>query len=583
MDKLLTFFKRFDFPVSTHSLGLFRITYALYNLGLLIQLYLNWQLYFDNIPPYSISLFPVKLGLLLWSLANVFLAAGFFTRYAALANYILVVLMVAYFPNLSISSFNDDLLRIGGFLLIVLPAGKSFSIDTVIRKINLNKTNQTTSYLYYLLALVVSLGLLYFGSGVTKLFSPIWQQGIGLWVPAVMPSYKWNRFSFFVDTQWLMYTLNYVVIVFELAFTGLLFFKKTHRYIALLGIGFHLGIALLFPFYFVSFGPILYYILLIPDSWWKRRDAKPYSKTPMEIHFNPSHTASLHAIQLLNAFGSSKHYHFTEDNKLAAPLFGNQPGWKGFCVALRKRPLLIPLYWLLQLESMRNLAEYASEEWLTQQFQVETLVRGNHRFKRFAFFVLIAGLCGIQLLTLGYHTYTTLKADKQKLAIYLKKRIALQDFSTKPSNLARTFFGINSRGLFLDHAFTGSKTVFALAQLKDSTESWLPIFTKEGYCRSDNRSFSWHKLSFQYLSYNQTQPDTTGLKKYSLLWAQHRQIPLENLQIRVYRRIYPCPTAYEVGYLDKMLDLPWDTVGIIHWNHSHFSYENLQPDTVFHQ
>jgi hypothetical protein len=52
------------------------------------------------------------------------------------------------------------------------------------------------------------------------------------------------------------------------------------------------------------------------------------------------------------------------------------------------------------------------------------------------------------LLTLGYHSYTALKADKKQLTQYLKQRIATQDFSTKPSNLARTFFGINSAEYF---------------------------------------------------------------------------------------------------------------------------------------
>src|SRR6478609_7961881 len=124
MLKLIAYFKRFDYPVSTHSFGFFRILYAAYNLGLVFQLYLNWPLYFDHITPINISFFPAKLLLMLWGVANLFLVTGTFTRFAALVNYALVVLMAAYFTNIKIGTFNDDLLRIGGFLLIFLPAGK---------------------------------------------------------------------------------------------------------------------------------------------------------------------------------------------------------------------------------------------------------------------------------------------------------------------------------------------------------------------------------------------------------------------------------------------------------------------------
>jgi uncharacterized membrane protein YphA (DoxX/SURF4 family) len=581
MDKFIQYFKRFDFPVSTHSFGLFRMLYAAYNLGLICQLYLNWPFYFDHVSPYSYSLFPVKLGLLLWSFANVLVLAGLFTRYAALGNYVLVVLFVAYFPNLNISSFNDDLLRIGGFLLIILPTGRSFSLDSLFRSINLKKNEQTTSYLYYLLAVFLSLGLLYFGSGVTKLFSPMWQKGLGIWIPAVLPSYKWNTLTFFSDQQWLMYFLNYTVIVFELTFVVLLFNRKTHPYIAMMGIGFHLGIALLFPFYYISFGPIIYYSLLIPAGWWQKMRNLFRSTNPVIIRYHPLRAKDLHAVQLIKSLSWENQYHFIEDTEVGSALFGSTAGWKGFIALWRKRPLCFPFYLVFSYSGFQNLAEYTSEQWLPQQFQPLPIEAGLYRWKRFVFFVFVAGLCGIQILILGYHTKTTLKADKQRLSLYLKKRIALQDFSTKPSNLARTFFGINSRGLFLDHAFTGSKTVYAIAQQKGNQEEWLPLFTKEGYCVGDNLGFSWHKLAFNYFAKTQTQPDTNGLKKYTLLWAKREHLPLHQLSFTIYRRIYPCPTDFEQGYLQKMTTLPWDTVGRIHWNDSIFSYENLMPDTLF--
>lgn len=584
MLKLLAFFKRFDYPVSTHSFGLFRILYAAYNLGLIFQLSQNWPLYFDHIAPASLSFFPVKLCLLLWFIANFLLITGTFTRFAAMANYVFVVLMASYFTNIKIASFNDDLLRIGGFLLIFLPAGKSFSIDAIINRFDRKEPKKNTSYLYYLLSIMVSLGLLYFASGVSKLFSPMWQKGIGLWIPAVIPSYKWNTFSFWVDEQWFMYTLNYLVIVFELLFVWLIFSKRLHPILAMIGIGFHIGIAMLFPFYYISFGPIFYYSLLIPDTWWKKLKQKILVNNPVRIVYNPTVPKQVHAVQLLRAFNYRNTYVFIENDHQEHIVFGPRSGWAGFLLAMEKSFLLFPLYMLLSLRNLQYFAEYVSEFWLPQHFSTSEMPASTLRFKRFVFFVFIAGLCWVQLLSIGYHTYTALKADTAKRARYLQQRIALQDFSTKPSNLARTFFGINSRGVFLDHAFTGSKTVFALARITgDTTEEWLPIFNKDGYCVGDNIGFRWHKLSFKYFGRTQTQPDTLGFQKYTLLWAKKRQVSLKNMDIRVYRRIYPCPTAYETSYLSKMLALPWDTVGVIHWRDSVFTYENLKPDTVFNQ
>src|SRR5690349_17971057 len=120
-DRFIHYFKSFDYPVSARSFAFFRILYSLYVLGLIYELNSEWPLLFDHIPPYSISLFPIKISLLIWFLSSLFLLTGFFTRFAAIINYILVLLMAVFFANSNIGSFNDDLLRIGGFLLIFLP------------------------------------------------------------------------------------------------------------------------------------------------------------------------------------------------------------------------------------------------------------------------------------------------------------------------------------------------------------------------------------------------------------------------------------------------------------------------------
>jgi len=425
---------------------------------------------------------------------------------------------------------------------------------------------------------------LYFGSGFTKLFSPLWQKGIGLWVPAVLPSYKWNGFHFFVDYKWLMYFLNYLVIAFELFFVVFLFHKKSHPYLAFIGIAFHIVITFLFPFVYLSLGPIVFYSLFLPASFWDWLLGKFQSKNKITIQFNPLKTKHQQGIELLKAIDLNNQFLFIENSQIHQFEHEKNIGFDGFVQALRNKILLRPLIPILRSISIKNLVYYISENWLPQQLKTQTVQVTALHFKRFAFFTFIAALCFAQTLTLTYHTYTAIKADKQKLAMYLKKRISIQDFSTKPSNLARTFFGINSRGVFLDHAFTGTKTVFALAYLNtDSTEKWLPVFNKEGFCESDNIGLPWHKLTFKYFGKSQTEPNRKGLEKYTWLWASNNHISPTNISIRVYRRIYNCPTEYEYGYLTKQIEMPWDTVGIIHWKDSVFIYQQLDKKATFSQ
>jgi hypothetical protein len=581
-DKLIQYLKRFDYPVSTNSLALFRILYALYNIGIIFQLYAHWPIYFDAVVPFSISLFPAKLVLFVWLISSTMLLLGLFHRIAAVANYVMIVLVTSFFVNAALSTFNDDLLRIGGFLLIILPVCRSFSIDAIFKRLSTSSKKYDTSYLYYLLSIVVSLGLLYFGSGFSKLFSPMWQKGLGLWVPAVIPSYHWHSFDFFVNQQWLMVGLNYFVILFELSFAFLVFRKRLHIWLAFIGIGFHLGIAFLFPFTYISFGPILFYALFIPDSWWLWLKQLIASKHPLRIVYNPNNIKHSQAIQFLSAFNFRGQFEFIEQQNSLNTEVNNFLNWNILSIACKRSALLFPVGLIIRLNTTQNLLTFVSETWLPDKLNPNAFNPGLYRFKRFAFFVFVGALCGIQLLTISYHTYTVVKDDKNKKMAYYKLRFSVQDFSTKPSNLARTFFGINSRGLFLDQAFRGSKTIFSIALVKpNGNEHWLPIFDKEGYCREANRNFAWSKFSFNYLASTPTQPDTSSLKKYTWYWAKKNHVSVDNCTFRVYRKIYPLATHFEKDYLPKMLALPWDTMGVIQWNDSIFSYQNLKPDSIF--
>lgn len=579
MTRLINYLKQFDYAVSSRSFALFRILFALYSLGLIYQLNSFFPLYFDHVPGISKSLFPGNLTLFVWKWINILLLLGVMTRYVAAINYIIVVLMTAFFANSNISSFNDDLLRIGSFLLIFMPVSRSWSLDALGKSMTRQDTSKHTSYLYYLLSLLLSLGLLYFASGVTKAFSPMWQKGIGVWIPSVVPHYRWNTLPFFADSEWLMKGINYLVILFELSFVYLLFRKKHHGLLAVAGIGFHLGIALLFPFTYISIGPVLFYSLLIPDRFWHWCGMQIRAKQQYTVTFNPAMYTNVLVTRITGSFDLRKKFLFTESAE--GFRFNKQTGWQALISLWSENILLLPAGILLRFRSIQQLCRHIAEHWLPGKLIATAPNPSATELRRFVFFIFTGLLCGIQLFYVSYHSYSTIRSYRHPQQVYLTQRADRQYFSTKPSNLARTFFGINSRGVFLDHGFKGTKTVFALSYTnKNGRETWLPVFDTMGYCRSMNRNLSWSKVSYSYLVADAFRPDTTGLKKISRIWADQNHIPLDDLYLTVYRKRYTFPAEFEKGYLDKMLGLPWDTAGKIHWKDTVFHYTSLVPDSL---
>lgn len=579
INRLILFLKQFDTPVSTKSFALFRILLALYSLGLIYQLNDLFPIYFDHVPGISKSLFPGNLTLFVWKCTNILLLLGIFTRYIAAVNYVLIVIITAFFANSHLGSFNDDLLRIGSFLLIFMPVAKNWSVDALFRSMLKQDDRKQTRYLYYLLSIVLSLGLLYFASGITKVFSPMWQKGIGIWIPAVIPHYRWNTLPFFQDQQWLMMGLNYCVIVFEIAFIYMLFHRRLHRLMVVLGIAFHIGIALLFPFTYISIGPILFYSLLIPDRFWKWWERRMEASQKYTVGYDPANYQNILVIRITQFFDLSKRFVFTENT--TGLEFGGQTGWNALQSIWSKNVFLLPASTLVRLDSVKTLLEYAYEQWLPGRLISDPNAAPRLYLKRFSFFVFTALLCGIQLFYVTYHTWSALKARNNPAKTYMVERTDRQYFSTKPSNLARTFFGINSRGVFLDHGFKGTKTVFAMSYTgKGGKETWLPIFDTMGFCQSMNRNIAWGKITYHYLVGGYYIPDTLSLKKFTWVWANKNHIPLTDLHLTVYRKRYTFPSEFEKGYLDKMLRLPWDTAGRIHWKDTVFYYTSLVPDSL---
>src|SRR6478736_7745025 len=93
--------------------------------------------------------------------------------------------------------------------------------------------------------------------------------GIGMWLPASMAFMTYSSWPVLLNAKWLMLSLGYLTFAFE-AFFAFLFFRKSWRIpLVLIGIGLHLGIAIIFPIPWFGLGVVAIYLLLVPLFLWR--------------------------------------------------------------------------------------------------------------------------------------------------------------------------------------------------------------------------------------------------------------------------------------------------------------------------
>lgn len=563
-----------DTPTSVRTLALFRISFCAILLLVIGHVNDYRPIFFDAIPGIARNPFPAKLFIGIWTLSVVMVMAGLATRWFAIVNYCMVVIATFFFTNAGAGSFNDDLLRIGSFLMIIMPVHRTFSLDNLLQRVQTGSPfRTTTSYLHILAMLFVSLGLMYWASGLTKSYSPMWSRGLGLWIPASMPYNRWNDLSFFLDIPWLMIALNYAVIVWEIVFIVCLFFPRTHTFIAISGVLLHAGIAAIFPFPLMCAGPLPFYLLFIKDSFWQKI-CKP-SGDPKLLTLNANDRKQLVFGRFIKAFDLRNTINI---------IWSEQPtmfGWKDTISILNRFLVLKPLAWLCHIELVRLFIDLVVTEWLTIPVAA-TEERIGYSLKRLSLLIFCIAMFSVQLFSVCYHANTRLRGaiSEEKLRKYYYIRKDVHDLSMKPSNLFRTLFGINARGVFLDHSNMGVKYIYGLTFTdKDGSEKWLPFFDEHGHALGMNKNMHWSKYTFNSVC-NGPEPNISELKKVTWFWAWKTGTELNHLRINVYRKDLKFPVVFEKGYHRKLDEQSWTPFGTIDWKDGTFNYTGLQKDSL---
>jgi len=262
------FFRRREHPL---SIALFRIVFSLGLLGEVLQLVHFRHLLFDEVPfaqPSRISSGPI---LLLWAIALIFLAAGFFTRQAAIANYILAVIILGFTVSKWGFGYHADSYYLAGSLFLSFaPAERALSIDRLLaerRKTNLPLRVSR----FYRLTLLLILATVYLDSFGWKIASPMWRAGLGLWAPAMHPMFPARDWSVLLDHEVLARGAGYAALLFEGAFPFFVWIPALTVPLIAAAIVMHVAIAAVFPIPLFSLTVIAFCIGAMPPHVLRKR------------------------------------------------------------------------------------------------------------------------------------------------------------------------------------------------------------------------------------------------------------------------------------------------------------------------
>lgn len=157
--------------IDGRGLAIFRIAFTTVLLFEVLQLFYFRHLIFDVIPyieTYEIAVYPIFI---FWIMALLFLLFGFFTKTAALVNYILTVILLGTTSSYEYHMFYSYLTV--SFLFIFLPVSKNISLDRLVFTKHTSNKSQKVSVLSYYLPVLVGIGFVYFDSVFFKLTSPL--------------------------------------------------------------------------------------------------------------------------------------------------------------------------------------------------------------------------------------------------------------------------------------------------------------------------------------------------------------------------------------------------------------------------
>ncbi len=617
MKRFYRFFEKFyDQKIDGIGLDIFRIFYGIVLFCEVSQIYYFRHLIFDIVPyiePYEINF---TIPLLIWLVCIFFLILGFKTKFFSVLNYIFTLFFLGTITSYEYHVFYAYLGI--NFLLIFTPISTCFSIDRILTKLKYSNTqfqykpSKTVSRYFYILLPFVGVGLVYFDSIFYKFTSELWLNGLGVWKPSSSLQATYSKSSKALNSEWLMYFLGYLTILFELIFIFTFFRKKWRIPMLIIGIGLHIGILITFPIPWFALTAICLYILLVPVSFWRRLQ---YKREIPSLYFYYDQNCPLcirtkiilssldwinciKFVSLQSVINSEAYLQDVGEEKALQSIYSkdNKGNWyEGYSTYLQvfqRVFVLFPFYILGSLPILKSLgkniyqyvAQNRTQEKCTEKtcgFEVPPLPTDDTKViegvsiadvKKFGYFIL-----GFFLLALALNaTYHSPLMNKGKKALKLSQYKPIQYLdlvSAQIGKYSKEFFGITGHGVFMDAHFEGYNHIIkVIYQDPNGKDRLLPITDEEGNPSEYIRGFNWVKYTFRVNGpkvYRSTL--NKGVRDFTAFWAYQNGISLENATFRIEYKKIEEPKEWTKDFLEKQIAKPWLDGGYVEWKNEKFT------------
>ncbi len=622
MNKLI-FKKILNQETDALGLSVFRILYSLVLLVEISRLFKFRHLIYDNIPFQYIGEIDTTFIFIFWFIVLGLLLLGLYTRTATILNYIFGVII---FSSAKMVSYHVYYLYVTvNFLFMFMPVSRVLSFDSLLKKLKYSSINKFYDIdrkileINYFFPVFACIGLVYFDSIFQKLNSPMWLDGLGMWLPSSLPMMTWNDVSFILNNEWLMKFLGYFVIVFEGAFIFLCWFKIWRVPLMIIGILFHIGILYIYPIPLFAISVMAIYLLLLPEKFWLKLgklikgNIKTYKfyydaecplciKTVVFIR----HLDIFKKIDCITVQGNAmedpllKKY---SENELLINIHGVTKkgkvfvGYDAYIELLKKLFFTYPVALLMMLPGVsligKKLYRHIAGNRLNQRCTEESciipvytppphetddyLISGwnqlsvSKSFWKCMFFLFIIG----QILVI----WVSPLVQRRTSMLQSVNRFALSGYyNTK--YIFKRYFGVTNHTVFLNDHFDKNNRIFKVTCLYNNKEITLPIIRNNGMSGCYNIGPLWCYYTFftafdvtkQQSNYYTFEERVIPFLKY---FGKENNINLSDVCFNIYIKEIEIPKKWEKDFLKKQIEKPWKLTGTCKMEKNKFSFHWL--------
>lgn len=611
--------------VPATGLAVFRILVGLVILQEVFYLLYFRHLIFDRVPFVDQASPVVDLFLAFWAAVAAGLTLGLFTRFLAVANYLLWLVFVGFTSMwLDFDGGFDQMMTGIGFFLLFLPSDRALSLDNLRRKLKYSspgrhyRPDASVSVLCYLLPVAVILGFLYLDAGIHKLSAEFWRNGMGSWLPPTHPYYMSP-----LDMSWLLNNeiaeriIGYSLIAFQFLFLPLFWFKRFRAPLLLIGVSFHAGIIVSLNIYQFGFGMLAPYALLTPFSWWRGVGRLlRYAAPTLTVYYDGLCPLCNRTVIVLSHFdifgavafkdlqthaGNCRALDGIPESELLKDLYAlDRQGrlYSGVDTYARILSAMLypaPIAWILRLPGIYHLAKAAYRRIADSRARLscdESCAAPAQRPENDPIARLYAEYAGTP------RRQATRIAKFLVLAVLLQANSTLQfgvfyrlnrghadteigQIAEGASNailfLSHAFLGITPHALYMHDHFLGYTHLLAVAYRdKDGQERFLPFVNEEGRIVAPN----WGRVQCWWANIAVTphiklRRLNKALMQVTAFWGGKLGLDVKNTEFILKMKEVKVPMDWEPNLRQFNLSQPWRDIGTVKWD----DFDHVEVDT----